>query len=170
MPGQVVDTETAAEFMSETLASVGAGDLAAIADDLQRKSELFRTHLDPYRLAQLGDPELRIILRSVFTARRKADAILSHIGADSLRESYLGNRFLNWMNHYVRGQSTATTGPQFEYFRDWVKYDTDPAYAGKAIAAAYAQSSSVSWAPTNTAAHANNPTPKLIVRGFIRVV
>ena len=29
------------------------------------------------------------------------------------------------MNHYVRGDSTATTGPQFEYFRDWVPYDTD---------------------------------------------
>ena len=45
------------------------------------------------------------------------------------------------MNHYVRGQSTATTGPQFEYFRDWVPYDTDPSKAGKAIAAAYKQSS-----------------------------
>jgi putative CocE/NonD family hydrolase len=71
-------------------------------------------------------------------------------GAASLRDSYLGNRFLNWMNHYVRGQSTATTGPQFEYFRDWVKYDTRPAYAGKSIANAYKQSSSFSWAPTNT--------------------
>jgi putative CocE/NonD family hydrolase len=71
-------------------------------------------------------------------------------GAKSLRDSYLGNRFLNWMNHYVRGQSSATTGPQFEYFRDWVKYDTSPAKAGKAIASAYAQSSSLSWSPTNT--------------------
>jgi predicted acyl esterase len=71
-------------------------------------------------------------------------------GAASLRDSYLGTRFLNWMNHYVRGDSSATTGPQFEYFRDWVSYDTDPAYAGKAVAAAYAQSSTVSWTPTNT--------------------
>ncbi len=71
-------------------------------------------------------------------------------GAASLRDSYLGTRFLNWMNHYVRGQSTATTGPQFEYFRDWVKYDTSPAKAGKAIAAAYAQSSTFSDKPTNT--------------------
>jgi len=71
-------------------------------------------------------------------------------GADSLRDSYLGNRFLNWMNHYVRGQSGASTGPQFEYFRDWVPYDTDPAYAGRAIGAAYKQSSSVPWKPTNT--------------------
>ena len=71
-------------------------------------------------------------------------------GASSLRGSYLGKRFLNWMNHYVRGYSTAPTGPQFEYFRDWVPYDTDPSKAGTAIAAAYKQSSSVSWAPTNT--------------------
>ena len=32
-------------------------------------------------------------------------------GAESLRDSYLGNRFLNWMNHYVRGISSASTGP-----------------------------------------------------------
>ncbi len=71
-------------------------------------------------------------------------------GASSLRDSYLGNRFLNWMDHYVRGVSSATTGPQFEYFRDWVKYDTSAAKAGTAISAAYAKSTSVSWDPTNT--------------------
>jgi putative CocE/NonD family hydrolase len=71
-------------------------------------------------------------------------------GAKSLRDSYLGNRFLNWMNHYVRGDDTSTTGPQFEYFRDWVKYDTSPAKAGTAIAAAYARIASFSGAPTNT--------------------
>ncbi len=32
-------------------------------------------------------------------------------GAASLRDSYLGNRFLNWMDHYVKGVSSATTGP-----------------------------------------------------------
>ena len=71
-------------------------------------------------------------------------------GADSLRDSYLGNRFLNWMNHYVRGISSASTGPQFEYFRDWVKYDTSPAKAGTAIGSAYAKSSTVSWDPNHT--------------------
>jgi ABC-2 type transport system ATP-binding protein len=71
-------------------------------------------------------------------------------GASSLRGSYLGNRFLNWMDHYVKGRSTASTGPQFEYFRDWVKYDTSAAKAGTAIGAAYARSSSVSWDPTHT--------------------
>jgi ABC-2 type transport system ATP-binding protein len=54
------------------------------------------------------------------------------------------------MTHYVRGQGSATTGPQFEYFRDWVKYDTSPAKAGKAVAAAYARKSSFSGKPTST--------------------
>ena len=51
--------------------------------------------------------------------------------ASSLRDSYLGSRFLDWMNHYVRGTSSAPTGPQFAYFRDWVPYDTDPSVAGQ---------------------------------------
>ena len=71
-------------------------------------------------------------------------------GAASLRDSYLGNRFLNWMDHYVKGVSSATTGPQFEYYRDWVKYDTSAAKAGTAIGAAYAKSSTVSWDPNHT--------------------
>jgi ABC-2 type transport system ATP-binding protein len=71
-------------------------------------------------------------------------------GAASLRSSYLGNRFLDWMNHYVRGQGSASTGPEFEYFRDWVKYDTSAAKAGTAIGAAYAKSSAVSWEPNHT--------------------
>lgn len=63
-------------------------------------------------------------------------------GAASLRDSYLGRRFSDWMDHYVRGTS-ASTGPEFSYFRDWVHYDTSPARAGTAVAGAYATSSSV---------------------------
>jgi ABC-2 type transport system ATP-binding protein len=71
-------------------------------------------------------------------------------GASSLRDSYLGNRLLNWMNHYVKGVSSASTGSNFEYYRDWVKYDTSPARAGTAISAAYAKASTVSWDPNHT--------------------
>jgi len=67
--------------------------------------------------------------------------------AASLRSSYLGNRFLNWMDHYVRGTS-APVGPAFSYFRDWVPYDTSAAKAGTAIKAAYAERSSFSDTPT----------------------
>ena len=90
MPGQVVDTETAAEFMRETLASVATEDLASIADDLRRKSNLFTAHLAPGALADLGASELRVLLRRVFTARRHTDVILARIGAPALRDEIAG--------------------------------------------------------------------------------
>lgn len=71
-------------------------------------------------------------------------------GAPSIRDSFLGNRFVDWMNHYVRGVSAAPTGPEFSYFRNWVHYDTSAAHAGKAIAKAYASAKSFTNKPTQT--------------------
>ena len=68
--------------------------------------------------------------------------------APSLRDSYLGARFLDWMDHYVKGDSTAPVGPRFAYFRDWVRYDTSPGRAGSAIDKAYVERSSFSDDPT----------------------
>lgn len=59
--------------------------------------------------------------------------------AASLRDSYLGRRFLDWMDHHVRGDDTAPQGPRFAYFRDWVRYDTSPAASGTAVEKAYAE-------------------------------
>jgi predicted acyl esterase len=59
------------------------------------------------------------------------------LDADSLRDSYLGRRFLSWMEHHVRGRTSAPVGPPFAYFRDWVRYDTSPARAGRAVRKAY---------------------------------
>lgn len=70
------------------------------------------------------------------------------LGAESLRDTYLGRRFLNWMNHHVRGNDNAPVGPRFEYFRDWVRYDTSPDQAGRAVAKAYAKRRSFSQKPT----------------------
>ena len=70
--------------------------------------------------------------------------------ARSLRDSYLGNRFLNWMNHYVKGNPKAPVGPAFSYFRDWVHYDTRPGYAGTAVRKAYAERSRFTQSPTAT--------------------
>jgi ABC-2 type transport system ATP-binding protein len=72
------------------------------------------------------------------------------LNAPSLRDSYLGRRFLDWMNHYVRGDATAPVGPQFAYFRDWVHYDTSPGAAGTAVSKAYVESPTFSEAPTAT--------------------
>ncbi len=69
-------------------------------------------------------------------------------GAGSLRDSYLGRRFLDWMDHHVRGEDSAPQGPAFAYFRDWVRYDTSPAAAGTAVEKAYAERKRFSQAPT----------------------
>ncbi len=70
--------------------------------------------------------------------------------ATSLRDSYLGRRFLDWMDHYVKGDRQAPVGPRFSYFRDWVHYDTSAAHAGRAVRRAYAERSRFSQAPTST--------------------
>jgi predicted acyl esterase len=70
--------------------------------------------------------------------------------ATSLRASYLGRRFLDWMDHYVKGERSAPVGPAFSYFRDWVRYDTSKDAAGTAVDKAYAERSSFSQAPTAT--------------------
>jgi putative CocE/NonD family hydrolase len=57
--------------------------------------------------------------------------------ANSLRDSYEGRRFLDWMNHYVRGDKSAPVGPRFAYFRPWVRYDTSAAAAGTAVDRAF---------------------------------
>jgi ABC-2 type transport system ATP-binding protein len=43
-------------------------------------------------------------------------------GDTALRSTYLGGRFLDWFNHYVKGDPAVPTGPEFAYFQDWVAY------------------------------------------------
>lgn len=44
---------------------------------------------------------------------------------------YENARFANWFAHYLGGNTSADTGPQFSYFRPWVSYtgNAAPAYA-----------------------------------------
>ncbi|CAA9374663.1 MAG: Uncharacterized hydrolase, CocE/NonD family / Efflux ABC transporter, ATP-binding protein [uncultured Nocardioidaceae bacterium] len=65
------------------------------------------------------------------------------LGADSIRDTYLGRRFLAWMDHWVRGDESRPTGPRFSYFRDWVDYDTSAGAAGQAITKAYGRRSAL---------------------------
>lgn len=84
MPGQVVDTATAEEFMGEVEAKVSDHDLAGIADACNRKSAAFYALLGDGRSATAEHDELRRVLRSVFATRRRADAILDSVGAPRL--------------------------------------------------------------------------------------
>lgn len=83
MPGQVVDTETAEEFMGEILERVSADDLASIAAALEAKSRLFADQLEPSLLFR-EPAHLRTVLVHTFATRRKADAILESVGFERL--------------------------------------------------------------------------------------
>ncbi len=85
MGGQVVDTQSAEEFMRETLETVSRDELLSVAALLDAKAAGFAALLgSPGQARQLPREDLRRVLRSVFATRRKADAILDDIGPDRL--------------------------------------------------------------------------------------
>jgi hypothetical protein len=85
MGGQVVDTESAEEFMRETLEKVSRDDLTSVARLLDAKAAGFAAVLGaPGQARSLDRPALRRVLRSVFSTRRKADAILDGVGPERL--------------------------------------------------------------------------------------
>jgi hypothetical protein len=85
MAGQVVDTESAGEFMRETLEKVSRDDLAAVAKLLDEKSTGFAALLgSPGQACSLDRVDLRRVLRSIFSTRRKVDAILDGVGPERL--------------------------------------------------------------------------------------
>ncbi len=81
--GPVVDTPSAQEFQREIASRAGAGERAAIAADLERKSAALRELLAP-GAARLDRAALRQVLRWVFATRRRADAILDAAGQERL--------------------------------------------------------------------------------------
>lgn len=88
MGGQVVDTGSAEEFMREILERVSGEDLSTIASLLDQKATGFAALLRPAGRARALDREnLRRLLRSVFSTRRKADAILDGVGPERLGET-----------------------------------------------------------------------------------
>jgi len=85
MGGQVVDTQSAEEFMRETLEKVSRDELLSVAALLDTKAAGFQTLLgEPGRARALDRSDLRRVLRSVFSTRRKVDAILDDVGPDRL--------------------------------------------------------------------------------------
>jgi len=81
MGSQVVDTTSASEFMAETMEKVSTEELGRIVALLEIKSAEFSSRLaEPGAARALDADELRGLLLLVFSARRKADAILSVVG------------------------------------------------------------------------------------------
>jgi hypothetical protein len=84
MPGQVVDTESALEFMREALAKITPAELDAIADELAVKHRRFRALLGAERREPLRDDETRRLLRSIFATRRRVPALAGQVGLPAL--------------------------------------------------------------------------------------
>ena len=83
MGGQVVDTQSAEEFMRETLENVTRDELTTIAALLDVKSAGLAALIGtPGAARGLARPDLRRVLRSVFATRRKSDAILDGVGPE----------------------------------------------------------------------------------------
>jgi hypothetical protein len=88
--GQIVDTETAQEFMAQALEKVERAELGDIVAELEHKNARFKALLAPAQLPALTRQQLRGLLRSVFATRRKADAILNLMGEADLRAAISG--------------------------------------------------------------------------------
>jgi len=86
--GQVVDAETAKEFMQETLAKVSPDDLRNISAKLELKAGVFAERLTPGRLGQAEPDDIRTVLRNVFSTRRHAGGILDQIGPAQLAATF----------------------------------------------------------------------------------
>lgn len=84
--GQVVDTETALEFMRETLEKVDATELAAITADAEKKSAWFARTLAPDAIDRVGEREQYTVLRSVFAIGRRAKAVQAQWPLDDFRD------------------------------------------------------------------------------------
>jgi hypothetical protein len=83
--GQVVDTQSAEEFMREILEKVSREDLASVARLLDAKATGFAGLLGrPGQARTLERGDLRRVLRSVFSTRRKADTLLDDLGTERL--------------------------------------------------------------------------------------
>ncbi len=77
--GQVVDTETAQEFMRQALEMLQLPEMEGIAQELEGKSRRFQTVL-----GELDEQRLHGLLRTIFTTRRHTAEIISSVGAEPL--------------------------------------------------------------------------------------
>jgi hypothetical protein len=80
---QIVDTETAKEFMKETLGKVSADELKRISDDLVQKSAFFQNRLAKERIHEATEQDWEQIVRSIFATRRNGRKLLELTGVEN---------------------------------------------------------------------------------------
>ena len=82
---QVVDTETAVEFMKETLARVDVEELSVVSSDLEAKSAFFREALSREALPRLTPETYHSILVRIFSTRGKTRKTLQAFDFEEMR-------------------------------------------------------------------------------------
>ncbi len=83
--GQVVDTDTAKEFMKETLAVVDVDELAKVCSEVEAKSVWFREKLGRDALPGLSGDDYEAVLRRIFSTRGKTRKTLSALDIEQVR-------------------------------------------------------------------------------------
>lgn len=92
---QIVDTETAREFMKETLGKVSPEELKSISDELAQKSAFFRSRLTKEAIGEATAQDWERILRSVFATRRHGKKLLEITGNETFR---------HWVNELLHSE------------------------------------------------------------------
>ncbi|MFQ5637189.1 MAG: hypothetical protein ACE5IR_04265 [bacterium] len=83
---QVVDTESAKEFMKEALSKISPEELTEICSQLEIKSQIFQKQLSLKSLSASSEEDFLKILRLIFSTRRKAPKILKELNAVKLKQ------------------------------------------------------------------------------------
>lgn len=85
--GQVVDTETAQEFMKQVLENTTLNELGDIVSELEAKADRFQQILVQAHLPELTEDEVLGLLRHMFATRRRAQAVLDAVGIEFFRSA-----------------------------------------------------------------------------------
>ena len=84
---EVVDTETAKEFMKETLTVVDVDELLAICADVEEKSRWFRETLATDALPELAQADFDAVVKRIFSTRGKPRAVIAAFDIADIRSS-----------------------------------------------------------------------------------
>lgn len=85
--GQIVDTPSALEFMREALEKITEEELTAIVAELRSKSKRLRLLLAPQALPAFEESTFHALLRSIFSTRRRAAEIMTHLDTSVFRDA-----------------------------------------------------------------------------------
>jgi hypothetical protein len=127
MPGQIVDTESAREFMREARSKISTEEMEAIAGELAEKSRRFGALLAKDRVEALDADDLRRLFRSIFSTRRSVPALLRENRPDRLRASigdllYGGGPVATRFEHFVDALEGVDSTARFDSASELLHY------------------------------------------------